>query len=76
MKVLKRLICWLTFHNLRVVTEYSESVRKVGCVRCGRFFGMNDRVRAFVPWDADLEQSSRLIGTPKRVNYRLRVENK
>ena len=50
------LKCLVFCHDFVVVQEFSESVRKLRCERCGRYFGMNDRVRCVVEWDEELEQ--------------------
>jgi hypothetical protein len=42
-------------HKLVVEKEYGFSSQKVRCIRCGKFFGINHSVRAFVPWDKELE---------------------
>lgn len=49
------LRCWLGRHNYRVLEVYSKDIRKVGCKCCSKVWGMNDDVRAFVPWDRELE---------------------
>lgn len=52
------LRCWFLGHDYKVLKEYSPAVRKVGCSRCERVWGMNDRVKAFVPWDGELEEAT------------------
>ncbi len=52
--MLKRLICLLVFHRLVIVHECSRHSRKLQCVRCKRFFGMNDDARVFIEWSIDL----------------------
>jgi hypothetical protein len=54
--VLKKLICALFGHCYVVQRVFSPTSRKVGCARCGKEWGMHDSVRAFVPWDGELEQ--------------------
>lgn len=51
-----RWLCWLFHHDYYVLKRYSVTTRKLGCRRCGRHFGMNDRVRAVIPWDSELEE--------------------
>ena len=53
---MKRAICALLGHRYFVAKEYGGGVRKVGCRRCGRAFGMNDRTRTLVDWDGELEE--------------------
>jgi hypothetical protein len=60
--VIKGLICALFGHRYVVQQVFSPTSRKVGCARCGKEWGMNDSVCAFVPWDGELEQLHRDIG--------------
>ncbi len=55
------VMCRVFFHKLVVVREFGIS-RKVRCLRCGRAFGMHDGVKAFIPWDGELEQAHRTMG--------------
>lgn len=61
---MKRLLCKLVFHRLVVVKKFPTPAgsKKLCCLRCGRFFGMCDSVRAFVPWDSELENMYRSWG--------------
>jgi len=43
-------------HDYFVIKHFSKTVRKVGCRRCGRKWGMNDRVKTFLEWDGDLAE--------------------
>ncbi len=53
---MNRLLCWLFCHpRLIVVHRCSKTSYKVQCVRCRRYFGMNDDVRSFLVWSEDLE---------------------
>lgn len=49
------LMCRIFFHRLVVVRDFGIH-RKVRCLRCGRAFGMHDGVKAFIPWDGELEE--------------------
>jgi hypothetical protein len=62
MKALNKLICAMFGHRYVVQRVFSPTSRKVGCTRCGKEWGMNDSVRAFIPWDGELEQLYRDIG--------------
>lgn len=53
--VLDGVLCRLFGHKYFVIKRFDAETRKVGCKRCHRAWGMNDRVKAFVEWDADLE---------------------
>ena len=57
------LMCRLFFHKLVVVRGYDFGIsRKVRCIRCGEAFGMHDGVKAFIPWDGELEDMYRVTG--------------
>jgi hypothetical protein len=43
------------WHKLRTVRTYWHGVRRVRC-SCGAEYGMNDHVRAFLEWDAELQE--------------------
>ena len=58
----ERVICAVAGHRYVVQRVFSATSRKVGCTRCGREWGMNDSVKAFIPWDGELEQLYRDIG--------------
>lgn len=50
------IICWIFFHKLKVIkTSQSGTCQKLYCSRCKRYFGINHDVRAFIPWDSELE---------------------
>lgn len=53
---MNKLICWLFGHKYYVIKKYSPTTRKVGCGRCKETWGMNDRVKVFIPWDNELEE--------------------
>ena len=59
---MKRWICWVLGHRFYRVKELTSWSRKIGCRRCGRCFGMNDDVRAIIPWDDELEAMYKTIG--------------
>lgn len=52
----RRLWCWITFHDVEVVQQFSSYARKVHCRRCDQYFAMNDDCCAFLPWDDDFEE--------------------
>ena len=58
----RKLLCRLGRHDYYLVQRLTPHSRKLGCSRCGRFFGMNDDARAVIDWTADLEEMYRLIG--------------
>jgi hypothetical protein len=49
------ILCRLFGHKYLVLKRFDAETRKVGCERCHRVWGMNDRVKAFVEWDDELE---------------------
>lgn len=59
MSALSKLFCALFGHSLVVKKRFSLTVRQVGCRRCPMLWGMHDEVKAFIPWDRDLEETSR-----------------
>jgi hypothetical protein len=61
--MIQKIKCLLGKHKHYVVEKYSKDVRKVGCKNCSKQWGMNDRVQAFIPWDAELEENHKLIRT-------------
>ena len=56
MKMIERLLCAVLGHRYVVQRVFSATSRKIGCTRCYCEWGMNDSVKAFIPWDGDLEQ--------------------
>jgi hypothetical protein len=58
----KRLICSVIGHRYVIQRVFSSTNRKVCCARCRQEWGMNDSVRALIPWDGELEQLYRDIG--------------
>lgn len=49
--MIKRLICWLFGHDLKVIKKLSIQCEKLFCIRCRRYFAINHNVRAFLPYD-------------------------
>ncbi|MBU0959201.1 MAG: hypothetical protein KKB31_04635 [Nanoarchaeota archaeon] len=54
--MIEKLLCKLFGHKYFVIKRFSPASRKVGCWRCHKQWGMNDRVKAFVPWDSELQE--------------------
>lgn len=65
--------CELGLHKLWVVRELSEDTQLIGCRICNRFWGMNHRVRAFLPFDEEMYQMYKSFGVPemKGTNFEL-----
>ena len=63
---LRPIICAIVGHNYFVLQRLTAHSRKLGCHRCGCAFGMNDDVRAVIPWSRDLENVYRIIGVLPR----------
>ena len=43
-------------HKYYTIKKYSKTIRKVGCRRCEKVWGMNDRVKTLLEWDGELEE--------------------
>lgn len=57
------LRCKLFGHSkYRIVQKFSGTSRRIRCLRCGKDFGMNDEVRAVIPWTGELEQMYKDFG--------------
>jgi hypothetical protein len=52
--------CKLGYHKLYIVKTFYPGCRKVYCTRCKKYFGMNDAVQTFLPWDIELEEYSKM----------------
>lgn len=55
-------VCAVSGHQYVVQRVFSPTSRKIGCMRCGCEWGMNDRVQSIISWDGDLEEMYRSIG--------------
>lgn len=54
-KLKRKIKCYFKGHNFRVVQVFRPGSRRIKCRRCGLDMGMNDDVRAYIPWTPDLE---------------------
>jgi len=52
---MRKLLCLVGLHRLHVVHRFGAGAL-IACPHCEREWGMHDGMRAFVPWDGDLEQ--------------------
>jgi hypothetical protein len=52
---MRRLICRILGHQLRVTRAFTAYRRRVTCGRCGGDWLVNDRVAAFAPWSDSFE---------------------
>lgn len=59
---LRQAWCWIVGHRYRVMRVFSPTDRQVVCRRCRQVWGMNDSVRALVPWSGEIEQMYRDCG--------------
>jgi hypothetical protein len=59
--MIERLMCVLFGHKYVVLKPLSYTSRKVGCTRCHRAWGMNDSVKAFIPWNDELEEMYKMF---------------
>lgn len=62
MNFIERLLCALLGHKYVMIRRFTSYSRQIGCTRCNRVWGMDDRVKCVVPWDKDLEDLHRLLG--------------
>lgn len=53
---MSKLLCCIFGHKYYVIKRFSFTTRKVGCRRCGEMWGMNDRVKALIEWNGELEE--------------------
>jgi len=58
----RRLWCWLMGHRLIVWQEFSSYARRIKCEHCGGDWAMNDKERAFLPWDASFAELYEMLG--------------
>ena len=51
-----KILCKLYFHKCGVVKTFSYTARCVKCVRCRKYFAMNDKTKSFLPWDGEFSE--------------------
>lgn len=56
MMKIRKIICLILFHKLRVVHSCTAISQKLLCLRCKKYFGIHHGVKTFIPWDAQLEE--------------------
>lgn len=61
-RLLAKLTCLVFGHRYEVAQHFCPWSRRVICRECRGDWGMNDDVRAFIPWSAELEGMYRLLG--------------
>lgn len=54
--IFRKFPCIVLGHRYEVAQEFSPFVRRVICRHCKGDWGMNDNVKAFIPWDAELTE--------------------
>lgn len=59
---MRKVYCWLFGHRYEVWQHFSCTSRRVVCNRCGGDWGMNDHVRAFIPWSGELAELYEMQG--------------
>jgi hypothetical protein len=59
---MRKLLCLIRGHRLRIVQEFGTSQRRLKCERCGGDWGMHDDVRLIIPWDQELQRMYREHG--------------
>lgn len=50
MRLLQRIKCRLGYHRLVVIGRCGLASDHIGCVDCGRQWGMNHSTRTIIPW--------------------------
>ncbi len=51
---LRRILCTIGYHRYIVAQELTNRSRRIACPYCHKSWGMNDDVRAVIPWDYEL----------------------
>ena len=51
---MKWILCHIGLHKYYMIKRVDNHTRKMGCRWCKKLWGMNDRVKALIEWDADL----------------------
>jgi len=59
---MNRLICWILGHEYFVIQTFGRTSRRVGCKKCKKQWGMNDRVKVFVRWDGEFAEMYEMFG--------------
>lgn len=59
---MRKALCLILKHRLRVVQEFGPHIRRLKCERCGGDWGMSDIFRIVIEWDPHLEQVHRDAG--------------
>lgn len=64
-RLIRRVCCFFGRHDYRVTQKMSVRARRIACPHCGGMWGMNDDVRVFIDWDAELHRMyERHLATP------------
>jgi len=58
--------CATGHHKYIVVQELTGNSRRIACLHCRRSWGMNDSVRAVLPWDYELAGCYSAMGVQLR----------
>ena len=61
-EIFQKLLCWIFGHQFQVAQEFESWSRRVVCPCCRGDWGMNDNVRAMIPWDEELADMYRSFG--------------
>lgn len=56
-----KLWCFIFFHKLYVVNNYSKYAQKLYCGRCKNYFGIHHGVKVFIPWDDAMEETMEIM---------------
>lgn len=61
-RMFERILCAVLGHKYQIARVFSPTSRQLTCTRCGHLWGMNDTVRALVPWDGELKEMYKQFG--------------
>ncbi len=59
---MKRIICLILGHDYYRVRKLKHRSELVGCHRCKNYYGMNNDVRAILPFTSEMEEMYRSFG--------------
>lgn len=66
--MIQRMKCLLRYHNYFVMINITADTKKVGCRKCNKMWVMNDRIKAIIPWDKDIEEFYEMMNIKRLLN--------
>jgi hypothetical protein len=61
-----RILCYFGKHKYTRTQYLTPTSRRIGCMRCGKVWGMDDNIKVLIPWDTELEDIYRDMGVDIR----------